>query len=100
MYPSFHLEDYDAFDYEAITIGATAVGFSSAKITLAKSAFLTLETAQIRFRIDGQADPTSTDGHIMDPGDSLILRSPNDIRNFRAIRTGATDGVLRVTYRK
>lgn len=58
---------------------------------------MTLETAQIRFTIDGTA-PTTSVGHLLNPGEMLKLDSLADITAFRAIRTGATSGSLRCTY--
>ena len=62
-----------------------------------KRALITVETAQIRFRIDGGA-PTSTVGHILNPGDTITLDSNSDIANFKAIRTGTLSGLITATY--
>jgi CO dehydrogenase/acetyl-CoA synthase alpha subunit len=88
-----------ASEYEALTIDNTAGGIActAAKYTGCRRAFMTLETAQIRFTIDGTA-PTTTVGHILDIGDILKLDSAEDIAAFRAIRTGGTSGSLRCTY--
>ena len=58
-----------------------------------------LETAQIRFRLDG-TDPTSTVGEVMNPYDRMTLTGMNDAENFRAIRTGGTSGNLRIKYKR
>ena len=65
----------------------------------ADSAFITLATAQIRYRYDG-GDPSSTVGHILDTGGILILNGQNQMSNFKAIRTGGSSGVLSVTYER
>ena len=95
MIASVLLEERDAFGFESLTVGASAVGFSSAND--ARAALVTVEDASIRFRIDG-TDPTSEVGHLLNPGDSIILRNVNNIRRFRAIRAGTADATLRVTY--
>ena len=87
----------DATAYESVTVAAASIGFTAGTYGAATHAFATCETAQIRFRIDGGA-PTTTEGHILNPGDSVKLNSAADIAAFRAIRTGATSGVLKVTY--
>lgn len=87
--------------FESITVTGSAVGFTAANLKSDTSkvwkVFLTLETAEIRFRLDGTA-PTSAEGHIMSSGDTLELTDPDGISNFKAIKTGGTSGVLKVTY--
>lgn len=84
--------------YESITVANTAIGFTSAKIADIKSRIVcTLETAQIRFRVDS-VDPTSTEGHLLEIGQNIELFNTTDFARFRAIRTGATSGVLKCTY--
>jgi len=95
------IEEYDAYDKETIAVGSTAVGFTSSKITNCKVAFCTLDPngGAIRFWIDGST-PTSTQGHYASPGDSIIIVGTNNIRNFKAIKAGADDGELQVTFKK
>ena len=88
-----------ASEYEAITVDNTVGGkaCTTAKVGTSTKAFITVETAQIRFTIDGTA-PTTTVGHLLNIGDILELDSAEDIAAFRAIRTGATSGVIHCTY--
>lgn len=99
--------EFSAGSYESLTVAASAVGFTKSyrqpesgdyQTVMAKAVFCSLETAQIRFRIDGTS-PTSSVGHLLEIGQTLTLNNPGDITNFRAIRTGDTSGVLRVTFR-
>jgi len=90
-------EGLTPFDYESITVSNTAIGLTSATYLDATRAEMTLETAQIRFRVDG-TDPTSSEGHPVYVGDLIILNSAAQIAAFKAIRTGSTSGVLKVTY--
>jgi len=97
-------------DFEKITVADTAIGFTASKIKGTgtawtptrgcQEAFVTVEIASgnLRFRMDG-TDPTTTVGHLLKSGDSLLLSNPHDIKNFRAIRTTATSGYLHVSYR-
>ena len=94
---------YGAGGYEAITVADTAIGFTAAKLLtttkkIARAVFCTLETAQIRFTIDGTT-PTTSIGHLLEIGQTLTLENVADLTNFRAIRTGSSSGSLRVTYR-
>jgi hypothetical protein len=89
----------DLVTYESITVAATAVGFTTTTTNPAGTSqmsqcSLRLETAQVRFRWDGQA-PTATEGVILDIGDVLAIRSNEDARRMLFIRTGATSGVLK-----
>ena len=84
------------FAYESKTIAATAVGLTSGTYGDATRAEMTLETAQIRIRSDGTA-PTSSEGRLVEVGDTIILRSAAQIAAFEAIRTGES-GVLKIEY--
>lgn len=98
--------DRDAGGYEAITVADTAIGFSGSKMVpgsglyagkMAKEVFCSLETASIRYTTDGTT-PTTSVGHLVDAGQTITLKNPNIIKNFSAIRTGASSGSLKVTY--
>jgi len=90
-----------AFAYESITVSNTAVGFTPSVYNptghKAQVAFVTCEDASIRFRIDGTA-PTASEGHLLNSGDSTTIEGYENIKNFKAIRTGASNATLRVTY--
>lgn len=91
------------FGYEQITVANTAIGFTTAKIVeggghpQATRAYCRLETAEIRYRVDG-GTPTTTVGTLLEPGDALEIPDPIQIPQFLAIRTGATSGSLSCTY--
>lgn len=97
-------ESTTGFAYEAITVAAVAIGFTASTRSpsndpAAVRAVCTLETAQIRYRYDG-TDPTAAEGHLLNPGDVLVLEGAESLSRFRAIRTGASSGTLRVTYER
>jgi len=85
--------------HEAITIDDTVggVGLTAASAASSNRIFVTAETADMRFRYDGGA-PTTTAGHLISDGDTLTLYGTQNIKNFRAIKTGGVSGVLHVTY--
>lgn len=86
-----------ASEYESVTIADSAIGLSALIYVNATKAEMSLEDAEIRIRKDG-TNPTASEGHIVYPGDEIILGSAADIANFKAIRTGSTSGILKVTY--
>lgn len=86
--------------FEQLVIDNTAGGtkLTSAKYGTAKRAIITVEDAQIRYRVDGLAAPTLAIGHIAEAGDMIELESAEELAKFRAIRTGATSATIIVTY--
>ena len=92
------------FGHESVTIdntaggvGLTAATYAPSTKDMAKEAFLTLETAQIRWTIDGTA-PTITVGHLLEIGQTLTLKDQIEIVKFKGIRTGGASGTLKITY--
>lgn len=83
------------FHYGSVTVADSAVGLSASHDAYRVEG--SLETAQIRVRVDS-TDPTSSEGHLMEVGDLIVLDTPEAIVQFAAIRTGATSGVLKTTY--
>lgn len=88
---------------ESITVSTSAVGLAAATIgggttgkPQARYAFITLADNAIRWRCDG-LDPTSTVGHALASGGSLELNGAANIARFKAIRSGAADGILTVS---
>lgn len=92
---------FKAFAYESITVGTVAIGFTDATIQTgseyAKRAIVTTETASIRYRYDGTS-PTASEGHLLTPQSVLVLTGSDNIKNFRAIRSGSTSGIIKCTY--
>jgi hypothetical protein len=92
--------------FEVITIDSTAGGkyftvskyYASNKIT-SDYVIMVNETAQIRFTVDGTA-PTSTVGTPLQVNQGWVLETYEELKNFRAIRTGTTSGSLNVIYYK
>ncbi len=94
---------------QTLTVSSTAVGFTSTNYhvstgpngtntTRASLAYVTVEDAPVRWSIVGT--PTaSTGGHkVLGGSPGFWLFSDSDIQNFRAIRTGATDGLIHATF--
>lgn len=89
-----------ADSYEAVTIDSTAGGvtLTSATYGRARSGLCRLETAPIRYTTDGTTAPTTTVGILINPMEWIILGNANEIKNFKAIRTGGSSGSLRCFY--
>lgn len=90
-----------AFAYESISVTSTAKSLTSATYTdddgnVATKAIITIETAQIRWRMDG-TNPTSSEGHLNNPFDTILLNNSSDIKNFRIIRA-SSNATIRVSY--
>ena len=95
---------HKGYDYEelAITDAAAGVGFTASKLnatTPPKRIYITCETAQCRFRYDGTA-PTSSVGHPLNPFDQIYIEGLPNMKNFKAIRTGSTNALLRCTFER
>lgn len=82
---------------EVITVSSTVLSLNKAIFQDADTAYITFETADTRVFYDGSV-PTATSGHIFPTGSTLTLKSPLDIANFQAIKAGATDSKITVTY--
>ena len=88
------------FDFETITVATTAIGLTASKLISSpkpKRAYITVETAQCRFRYDG-TDPSSTVGHLLVPTSSILVEGYTQLNNIKFIRTGTTSATLQVTY--
>ena len=103
---SYRTDENPAGGHESITVATTSIGFTATTITVAQAggwrkratrAFCTVETAQISVTFDGTT-PSSTVGHVADAGDTFTIVGEQNVENFRAIRTTATSGNIRVTF--
>jgi hypothetical protein len=89
-----------ADSYEAVTIDNTAggVALTKTKYLRARYALCRLEGGEIRYTKDGSTAPTTSVGVVMEPLEFIILDNPDQLRNFKGIRTGDTSGTLRCFY--
>lgn len=87
-----------ADSFEQIAIDSTAIALTTPPEGVLK-ALISVETADIRFRIDG-TDPTSTVGQPALKDDVIVLSNAIDISKFKAIKSGSTAATLSVTYFK
>ncbi len=83
--------------FESVTVTGSSTALTTATIAQKESALITVETAQVRFTLNGTA-PTATAGHVLEVGDVLELDSSEALGLVRFIRTGGTSGTLRCSY--
>lgn len=89
--------------YEQLTVAGSSVGITVATTLRPNSAgqpqmaacSLRLETAEIRYRMDGTA-PTSSVGTPLEPGEIIPYIGYADALAIRFIRTTSTSGVLNI----
>jgi hypothetical protein len=85
--------------HETLVISNVALGLTSAKYANGVlSAYITVETAPIRFWLDG-SNPTNNQGIILTAGEAVELDSIEEITKFRAIAV-STDSTLNIIYSK
>lgn len=106
---SFPLRSVRVIGEQDLTVSTTAVGFTasnyivaaggnhSSDLAKANFAFVTVDAQPIRWSIVGTPLAGSA-GHVYASGTSFWLFGHDQIQNFKAIRTGGTDGVLHVTF--
>jgi len=92
------------FAYESIIIPDSAIGLTSTIYNPAGGrrairAVITVETAPIRYRIDGN-NPAADEGHLLNPMSVLVIEGYESLDNVRFIRTGTTSGKIRVSYER
>ena len=90
------------YDFEQVTVAGVAIGLTAAKVTPATGrpadyVVITVETADVRCRVDGTA-PTATVGDLLPVGSSVALVGWPSINGLSCIRTGATSATLDVSY--
>jgi hypothetical protein len=91
---------YAQFAYESVTVSSASKALTAGTYGAGvKKALITCETNSIRFTLDGVQVPTSAGvGHLLYPGQPLVLENRYQIVKFRAVRASATDATLKVTY--
>lgn len=85
------------YAFESVTVTGTAGGLTAATFDNSNSALITVETAAVRFRLDGTV-PTASIGHELEAGDVLFLESNDEIQRVSFIRRDGVSATIRVTY--
>jgi hypothetical protein len=94
-----NIQGYTPQGYERRTVTAVAVSqLDTTLIETSGAVFITVETNDIRYRIDG-GNPSAINGHLVDSAtmQNVWLYDVYSIKNFRAIAVGG-NSVLHITY--
>jgi hypothetical protein len=91
---------------ETLTVSTTVQVLSKSKYQTAPesmigaiSALITIEDGDIRYTVDGtDPDNGTKHGHVWFAGTPLTLEGQSLIKNFKAIRAGANDASIFVSY--
>ena len=81
-------------NHNSLTVATTVVDLDAPPDAV--FALISVETAAIRFWLDGQ-DPSATVGHTAEAGDILELETSSEVHQFRAIRRDGVSATLRVS---
>lgn len=97
-------EQTKAFAFEKLTVADSVKQFTAATIAPttgepANRAVVTVETAALRYTTDGTA-PTTTDGHLLNAGDYVVVDGVSNVANFKAIRTTGSSATIQCTYER
>jgi hypothetical protein len=89
-----------ADSYESITITHLTGGvpLSASIYGAAKWGMCRLESAEIRYTLDGATTPTNLIGVVLEPLEWVVLEKAIQIKNFRGFATGNTPGNLKCFY--
>ena len=88
---------YSPTGFQKLTVSSSSVGFTLPTTLQTRAVIFTVEDAQCRMKVDGNA-PTTTDGILLYVGDVVELTNVDMINNFRAIRTTSTDATFQIHY--
>ena len=84
-------------DSDSLTVSSTVIQLNAAFRSRNDYCLITVETATLRFWLDG-TNPTASTGHEVSPGDELILETVDELQDIQFIRRDGTDGVLRCSF--
>jgi hypothetical protein len=90
------LGSVDYGGYQALAPNSTTASSLTRTSSTQEKAFITVETAPMRYKMHGVA-PTTTEGHLLYPGDSITLNTMGQITGFRVISV-STHGKLQISY--
>jgi hypothetical protein len=96
-YKHIFINELTPFAYEKLSVATDAVSALNTDYTAtAIGCFITIETNNIRYRIDG-GNPDADDGHLVYAAQNMWFENSAAVRNFRAIASGGA-ATLIVTY--
>ncbi len=102
QYPTVFDVEGEAAQFDELSSMTSATGFTASKVCVdasgggkvcAKAALVTVETAAVRFTIHG-TDPKTSSGHLMNAGDSYMIRGYGNVARARFINSSAGNGAV------
>ncbi len=82
--------------FEALTVDGSATAFTPATADRAISAHVSVEGAQVRYRVGN--NPTASVGTVLNEGDEIVVWGKADIDAIRFIRTGGVSATLNTHF--
>ena len=86
-----------AIDFETIDVPAGGASLDAAKARACRRALCTVDSGSLRLRLDG-GDPTSSAGHKLDAGGSLLIERRDQALKASFRRIGPSTCTMQVTY--
>ena len=90
-----------AYFDDFLTVGAASIGFRIPADTRPVRGYVTVETAAIRFRFEGnKANGGIGGGHLANAGDEFTVEGVDNIKNFQMAADTATSAKVYYTLEK
>ena len=83
--------------HETLAIGAQVSRLTKTIFKVRSHAFITCEGGAVRFWLD-EGTPTSMSGHLLEPGDVIILDRVDQLDGFRCISGDGGHAMLQCSY--
>ena len=101
QYGYYFGKELKVYAYEAITVAGVAIGFTASKLAVAGKAkairtWITVEGADIRYRLDG-GNPTTTVGHQVLADGVIEIEGQTNLERFLAIAVSGSASI-KVSY--
>jgi hypothetical protein len=84
-----------AFGHQKLDVAATVVGLTVPNDV--NFAQIKVETAAIRYRIDG-TDPATAEGVLVSAGDAFTVYGSDTLNTIKMVEATSTDAVINVSY--
>lgn len=82
---------------EPLTVSSTVIQLNKAMRLSNNYCLITVQAANIRYWIGGRV-PTTSEGHELFDGDTLILESADELNDIQFIRQSGTDAILACSF--
>lgn len=83
---------------ESVTVAAVAIGLTAATVGQNTNGLLYVETAAIRYQVDGTSPVAGGAGIPVSAGSTIELHNADELSKFKAIRETGVSATLRCQY--